>query len=94
MRVLVVGGAGFTGRAVVEALLAAGHRVRAWDLAPDSWLPVRPRETHTTLGARACTHAAIFCDLAAGRSTGRARSCAEAQIISPASLVLTIYGSR
>ena len=69
MRVLVVGGAGFTGRAVVEALLAAGHRVRAWDLAPDSWLPVRPRETHTTLGARACTHAAIFCDLAAGWST-------------------------
>lgn len=39
MRVLVCGGAGFTGRAIVEALLADSHIVRAWDLRPESWTP-------------------------------------------------------
>jgi nucleoside-diphosphate-sugar epimerase len=39
MRVLVCGGAGFTGRAVVEELLNAGHSVRAWDLNSEAWLP-------------------------------------------------------
>jgi nucleoside-diphosphate-sugar epimerase len=38
MRVLLCGAAGFTGRAVLEELLAAGHTVRAWDLNPASWV--------------------------------------------------------
>ena len=37
MKVLLCGAAGFTGRAILRELLAAGHRVRAWDLAPESW---------------------------------------------------------
>ena len=37
MRVLVCGAAGFTGRAVVEALIGAGHSVRAWDLNEEAW---------------------------------------------------------
>ena len=37
MRVLVCGAAGFAGRAVCAELLAAGHTVRAWDYAPNSW---------------------------------------------------------
>ena len=32
MKVLLCGAAGFTGRAILEELLAAGHTVRAWDL--------------------------------------------------------------
>jgi nucleoside-diphosphate-sugar epimerase len=39
MKVLLCGAAGFTGRAVLEELLAAGHTVRAWDLKPESWVP-------------------------------------------------------
>ena len=38
MKVLLCGAAGFTGRATLEELLAAGHTVRAWDLAPESWV--------------------------------------------------------
>jgi nucleoside-diphosphate-sugar epimerase len=38
MKVLLCGAAGFTGRAILEELIAAGHSVRAWDLKPESFV--------------------------------------------------------
>ena len=53
MKVLITGGAGFVGSHVVDAVVAAGHEPRIFDLAPSQWEPLIP-----TLAARYCNLAA------------------------------------
>jgi UDP-glucose 4-epimerase len=64
MKVLVTGGAGFIGSHVVDALIAAGHEPRIFDVIPSRWHD--PAEFDTFIGdltdADAVKHAARGCD--------------------------------
>ncbi len=59
MRVLVTGGAGFIGSAVVRELLAAGHQVRVLDLAGTARVPVGVEVIHGDVRDPAAVDAAL-----------------------------------
>jgi UDP-glucose 4-epimerase len=75
MRVLVTGGAGFVGSHVVDAVLAAGHEPRIFDLAPSQWhaedecdmyigdLTDPDALAHAAEGCDAITHLAAVADV-------------------------------
>jgi UDP-glucose 4-epimerase len=72
MRVAITGGSGFIGSHVVDALLAAGHRVRVLDNRPPiqteaEWYPVdvmdRPALVEAVRGSGAVFHLAAMADV-------------------------------
>jgi UDP-glucose 4-epimerase len=64
MKVLITGGAGFVGSHVVDAVVAAGHEPRIFDLAPSQWHSAEEFDTYIgdLTDANTIAHAAGGCD--------------------------------
>jgi UDP-glucose 4-epimerase len=64
MKVLITGGAGFVGSHVVDAVVAAGHEPRIFDLAPSQWHSADEFDTYIgdLTDAGTIAHAAEGCD--------------------------------
>jgi UDP-glucose 4-epimerase len=64
MNVLITGGAGFVGSHVVDAVVAAGHEPRIFDLAPSQWHSADEIDTYIgdLTDADTIAHAAQGCD--------------------------------